>query len=198
MGLGLTGCFSVSNDLWYDYKDKTIYAGFNVPISRDVIIDTLAGDLSGSFIPVGSAVEVEELTADHLAVQWRDSTLFLLFRGHRNRRDQIESVFSFDPGDSRLAGISKRSQERIRQRHVGRGMNRGEVVLSWGPPPRKGRVPAPGAEVWLYPKGGNWRVRVEFLQGLVTSVTYDEGKSPLVPDPYPGLSPRRKRPFHPW
>lgn len=151
---------------------------------------------------MGAAVKVEELTADHLAVRWSDATLFLLFDGPiagRSLEMQIERLFAGDPdaATAELKRLPLARREIVRAREVRPGMTREEVTLSWGPPARTDPGPAPGAEAWLYSREASWFARVEFRDGAVTSVTWQEGEEPLVRNAYPRL-PRKKRPFQAW
>ncbi|MCZ6690465.1 MAG: hypothetical protein O7H41_12760 [Planctomycetota bacterium] len=187
--------------LWLDYDRRVLYARYNVPVARGVILDTVAGAITPEFLPIGSSVKVEEFTADQLAVGWQGTTLFLCFR-NPNRgfsvREQIERVFAREPGGTRMEWIAPEKRGMVRRRFVGPGMTTEEVELSWGPPPRSSPGPDPGVLDWLYPTEGDWYTRVRFRDGVVTFVTSEEGDAPLIPHPYPRLLPEKKRPHSPY
>ena len=209
----------MSIELWDEYRDKTVYARYNIPITRGVILDTWVGDVSGEFLPAGDGVDVVELTSDHLAVEKDGRTLFLLFRGSGQAdslRDQIERTFSPDPSATDLQSIAPGRRSLIRFRKVVEGMSPAEVRTSWGPPPRMTqadpagppaspddpprppRPPGPGGPIWLYPAGGAFHYRISFVNNRVSAVGLVEGESPLIRNPYPGREPTTRRPYLPW
>lgn len=150
---------------------------------------------------MGSAAKVDEITSDHLAVEWQDSTIFLLFhdpRGGLARREQIDRVFSLEVAGTRLEWLDPERRGLVRRRFVGPGMTTEEVTLSWGPPPRTESPDESADLIWLYSGEGNWYHRVIFQGGVVTFVTTFEAESPLIPDTYPGRTPAKRRPYQPW
>ncbi len=210
VSLPATGCSSVPNRLSEKYRGKTVYARYNVPITREVILDTWVGDVSGEFLPVGAGVDVVELTSDHLAVEFDGRTLFLLFRGSESGDslgEPIERTFSPDPSATALQSIAPARRSLIRLRKVVEGMSPEEVRASWGRPPvsfhaaesiirdSEGDRPDP---IWLYPAGGAFHYEVAFVNGRVSAVGLVEGEGPLLPSPYPDRDPSTKRPYLPW
>ena len=188
-------------ELWDDYVGETVYGRTNVPITREVILDTWVGDVSGEFLPAGASVDVVELTSDHLAVEWNGRTLFLLFRGDEpgdSLRDQIERTFTPDPSATDLQSIAPDRRSLIRSRRVIPGMTPVEVRTCWGPPPRVLETGDASGLVWLYPAGGAFHHEITFVNNRVVRAELREGDGPLIPDPYPARTPRRKRPYLPW
>ena len=126
--------------------------------------------------------------------------LFLLFLESGpsdSRREQIERAFAKGPGGTGLSRIPPDRQDLVRLRLVRPGMTTDEVSVSWGPPHLRTRGPG-SEETWTYPAEGNGRFRVRFDTGVVTSVNWEGGDAPLIPDPYPRLLPRTRRPYLPW
>jgi outer membrane protein assembly factor BamE (lipoprotein component of BamABCDE complex) len=146
-----------------------LFAQCNMTFDRETV--WAVNYRGGAPIPVGSKVQVVQVTAEMITFKVEETGVTLKFMNHRSSGMGIEDAFKvhFAPDDpaARIAALTPEEQERVKANEVVAGMTREAVLLTYGTPPPH-ETPSLEMRTWTYWRNKMFKIEVNFDEsGLV-------------------------------
>ena len=172
-GAVFSGCVQVDPESFAEIfqleKNQKLYTAYNIWYTDPNDISSL-NIQQGTFLPVGTEIEPVRLTADEKVIfKAGGKTYTISFNsGFRlcSVRDFVEYTFTTQIRQAQFENIPPKAQNRIVRGEVVPGMDRRQVLLSYGPPPAI-RTPDVKNETWIYWVSGSKTIRLVFRGDVV-------------------------------
>ncbi|MDD3153367.1 MAG: hypothetical protein PHS41_00755 [Victivallaceae bacterium] len=151
-------------------KDTALRTRYNLRYDDPAHVPSINMQSAKSFLPAGSVVTVREAWDDKLVLQDQKGVVYTIdFEPsllQLTMRDYLRKLLTIEDEKSVFQAVRPEMLIHVRAGNVVRGMNKAEVLVSWGPPPQS-RTPSTTLSTWIYFRNDMETVRIVFRNDKV-------------------------------